>query len=60
MNKLILTLMAFLAPVAAFAALPAGVETAITAAGTDAATMAGAILVVLIGIVAFKYLRKTF
>lgn len=48
------------APVAAFAALPAGVETAITAAGTDAAIMAGAILVVLIGIVAFKYLRKTF
>ena len=49
-----------LLPVAAFAELPAAVTTAITAAGTDAGVMGGAILVVLIGIVAFKYLRKTF
>jgi len=49
-----------LLPVAAFAAIPADVTTAITAAGTDAGTMGAAILVVLIGIVAFKYLRKTF
>ncbi len=42
----------------AHAALPTGVESAISTAGTDAATVGGAVLVVLIGIAAFKYIRK--
>lgn len=40
------------------AALPAGVETAISAAGTDAALVGGLVLVVLVGIMAFKWIRK--
>lgn len=40
------------------AALPTGVESAITGAGTDAATIGGLVLVVIIGIAAFKYLRR--
>lgn len=41
-----------------YAALPAGVETAIEAAGTDAALVGGLVLVVLVGIMAFKWIRK--
>jgi uncharacterized membrane protein len=41
-----------------YAALPAGVETAISAAGTDAALVGGLVLVVLVGIMAFKWIRK--
>lgn len=44
--------------IAANAAVPADVTTAITGAGTDAATVGAAVLVVLVGIVAFKWLRK--
>lgn len=40
------------------AAVPAGVTTAIDTAGADAATIGGAVLVVLIGIAAFKYMRR--
>lgn len=40
------------------ATLPTGVTDAIDTAGADAAVIGGAILVVLIGIAAFKYLRK--
>lgn len=47
-----------LVPVAAFAEVPAGVLTAITSAGTDAATIGAAVLVVLIGIWAFKLMRR--
>lgn len=52
-----------LLPVAAVASqahaeVPAGVLTAITTAGTDAATLGAAVLVVLIGIWAFKLLRR--
>lgn len=43
---------------AAHADVPAGVTTAITAAGADATTIGGAVLVVLIGIAAFKYMRR--
>jgi len=39
--------------------VPAGVTTAITTAGTDAATVGAAVLVVIVGIHAFKWLRKT-
>lgn len=45
-------------PVAAFAAVPADVTTAITGAGTDAAVVGAAVLVVLVGIAAFKWLRR--
>lgn len=41
-----------------YAALPAGVETAIESAGTDAALVGGLVLVVLVGIMAFKWIRK--
>lgn len=41
-----------------FAAVPADVTTAISSVGTDGATIGGAVLTVIIGIVAFKYLRK--
>lgn len=42
----------------ASAAVPEAVTSALTGAGTDAATIGGAVLVVLIGIAAFKYMRK--
>lgn len=42
----------------AFAAVPAEAIDAITQAGTDAAVIGGAVLVVLIGIAAFKYMRR--
>lgn len=44
--------------VPAQAALPEGVETAITAAGTDAGLIATAILVVIVGLLAFKLMRR--
>lgn len=40
------------------AAVPADVTTAITGAGTDAAVVGAAVLVVLVGIAAFKWLRR--
>lgn len=43
---------------AAQAAVPASVTTAIETAGTDAGTIGGAVLVVLVGIAAFKYMRR--
>lgn len=43
---------------AANAALPTSVTDATTAAGTDGAAMGAAVLVVLVGITAFKYIRK--
>ena len=43
---------------AASAAVPTEVTTALIGAGTDAAAIGGAVLVVLIGIAAFKYMRK--
>ena len=42
----------------AFAAVPAEVTTAITTAKTDSETVASAVLVVIVGIFAFKLLRK--
>lgn len=44
--------------VQAHAAVDAGVTTAITTAGTDAATVGAAVLIVLVGIKAFKYIRR--
>lgn len=42
----------------AFAELPPAVSTAITGAGADAAIVGGLVLVVLVGIMAFKWIRK--
>lgn len=42
----------------AFAAVPTEVTTAMTEAGTDAAIIGGAVLVVIVGIAAFKYMRR--
>ncbi len=42
----------------ASAAIDAAVTTALTGAGTDAATVGGAVLVVIVAIFAFKLLRK--
>lgn len=50
--------LALVAPAMSFAAVPAEVTAAITTAGTDAGTIGAAVLVVLIGIWAFKLLRK--
>ena len=41
-----------------FAAVPPEVTTALTEAGTDAAVIGGAVLVVIVGIAAFKYMRR--
>lgn len=43
---------------AAFAEVPASVTGAITEAGTDASTVGAAVLVVIVGIFAFKLLRR--
>ena len=47
-----------LAPLSAFAVVPAGVTTAITDMSTDAVTVATAVLVAIIGVVAIKFIRK--
>ncbi|NMZ77621.1 hypothetical protein HBO32_31555 [Pseudomonas nitroreducens] len=42
----------------AMAAVPADASAAIEAAGADASTIGGLVLVVIIGIASFKYLRR--
>jgi hypothetical protein len=42
----------------ASAEVPAAVTSALTAAGADAVTVATAVLVVIVGIIAFKFIRK--
>ncbi|MBP8170684.1 MAG: phage coat protein [Pseudomonas sp.] len=42
----------------AHAALPAGVEAAVTEAQTDGVALAGLVLAVIIAIAAFKYIRR--
>lgn len=42
----------------AMAAVPASVSTAITDAGADAATVAGAVLVVIVGLLGFHYMKR--
>lgn len=46
------------APLSAFAAVPADVTTAITTAGTDMATVAGAVFVAIIALLGFKLMRR--
>lgn len=58
-NKAALVSLAGLAMVSsAHAEVPAAVLTAITEAGTNAGIMGAAVLVVIVGIRAFKWLRK--
>lgn len=47
-----------LVPFAAFAAVPIEVTTALTDAKTDALAVAALALIVVIGIAAFKYMRR--
>lgn len=42
------------------AAIPEAVSTALTTAGTDVATLGGAVLLVVVAIVAFKFLKRAF
>lgn len=42
----------------AMAAVPAGVTEAITSAGADAATVAGALLIAAVGLLAFHWMRR--
>lgn len=55
-----LAVLAFLsmASVTAQAALPAGIETAITGAGTDVNSVGGSILLVMVGIAVIAWIRK--
>lgn len=46
------------APVVSFAAVPAGVTTALETASTDGVTIAGVVLGVIVAIAAFKYIRR--
>lgn len=57
-TKVSLGSVAALAAGAAMADVPAGVTTAISSAGTDAATVGSAVLVVIVGIFAFKWIRR--
>jgi hypothetical protein len=58
LKRNLLGLAALVGTSSAFAAVPVAVTDAITAAGTDAAVVGGAVLVVLVGIKAFKYIRR--
>lgn len=58
MFKKISGVLVSVAPLSAFAAVPAAVSTSVTDAGTDAATIAGLVLVAIIGLLAFKLMRK--
>jgi hypothetical protein len=59
-QKLLALAVLAVASQSAFAALPAGVETAITGAGTDSATALAAIIVVLVGIWALRKVAGLF
>lgn len=49
---------AFVLPGAVFAAVPENVSTGLTTAATDAGAVAGLALLIVIGIAAFKYMRR--
>ena len=46
------------APLSAMAEVPTNVSSAISGAGTDAATVAGLVLVAVLGILAFKWMGR--
>lgn len=58
MSKKIIGGVAALVPFSAFAAVPTEVSTAITSAGADAVTVASAVLIVVVGLLAFRYMRR--
>ncbi len=59
MNKAKLALLGLVSGAgSAFAAVPTEVSTAVETMATDGATLAAAVLVAIIGIVAIKFLRK--
>lgn len=60
MKKKLFVLTAVSASGSAAAAVDPAISTAITTMGTDAAIVAGAVLVAIIGIVAIKFIRKAF
>ena len=49
---------AVVTPLASYAAVPTDVSTAITTAGADMATVAGAVFVAIIGLLGFKLMRR--
>ena len=57
MFKKIAGVVVSVAPLSSFAAVPATVTDAITAAGTDAGVIGAAVLVVVVGLLAYKYMR---
>lgn len=57
MKKIIASL-ALVSPLSAFATVPSDVTTALSSAGTDSVTVAGSVLVVIVGIFAIKLMRK--
>lgn len=58
MFKKIAGLVVAISPALAFAEVPTAVTTAISTAGTDMATVAGAVFVAIIGLLGFKLMRK--
>ncbi len=56
MKKLLAVVL--LAPLSAFAAVPTEVTTALSGAATDGATVGAAVLVAIVGIAVFKYMRR--
>jgi hypothetical protein len=58
MFKKISAFVGSIVPMSAFAAVPAAVTTALGDALTDSLVVAGLALIVIIGIAAFKYMRK--
>lgn len=45
-------------PAISYADVPAGVTTALSTAVTDVSTIGGAVLLIIVGIVAFRFLRR--
>lgn len=58
MLKKVAGVLVSVAPLSAFAEVPAGVTTAISTGGADAVTVAGAVLAAIIGVYAVKLMRK--
>jgi len=58
-NKLVLMFgLALVGLTSAYAAIPAGVQTALDTAETDGVAIAGIVLGVIVAIAAFKYIRR--
>jgi hypothetical protein len=57
-QKILLTLLSVLAAAPTFAAVPAEVTSALTAASADGLTVAAAVLVIIVGIFAIKLMRR--